>query len=82
MILTKDSKPPPLCHQCTAAAFLGLTNTCGNRNAPECSLEYSLVISSVTRWCHSLDELDRLDELDELGELDDSLTSIALVLFN
>ena len=31
-VLTKDSKPPPLCHQCTAATFLGLTNTCGNRN--------------------------------------------------
>ena len=25
--------PPPFCRQCTASVFLGLTNTCGNRNA-------------------------------------------------
>ena len=27
-LLTKDSKPPSLCRQCTAAVFLGLINTC------------------------------------------------------
>ena len=32
-VLTKDSSPPP-CHQCTPAIFLGLIDTCGNRNAP------------------------------------------------
>ena len=30
--LTKDSRPPSLCRQCTAAVFLGLINTCCNRN--------------------------------------------------
>ena len=33
MILTKDSRPPSLCRQCTAAVFLGLINTCCNRKA-------------------------------------------------
>ena len=30
---TKDSRPPHLCRECTASVFLGLTNTCCNRNA-------------------------------------------------
>ena len=33
LILTKDKRPPSLCRQCTAVVFLGLTNTCCNRNA-------------------------------------------------
>ena len=32
-VLTKLSRPPSLCHQCTPVVFLGLINTCGNRNA-------------------------------------------------
>ena len=35
-VLTKLSRPPSLCHQCTPVVFLGLINTCGNRNG--CSL--------------------------------------------
>ena len=31
-VLTKDSRPPSSCHQCTADVFLGLINTCDNRN--------------------------------------------------
>ena len=31
-VLTKDKRPPSLCRQCTAVVFLGLTNTCCNRN--------------------------------------------------
>ena len=31
-VLTKLSRPPSLCHQCTPVVFLGLINTCGNRN--------------------------------------------------
>ena len=30
--LTKLSRPPSLCRKCTPAVFLGLINTCGNRN--------------------------------------------------
>ena len=33
-VLTKDSRPPSSCHQYTADVFLGLINTCDNRNAP------------------------------------------------
>ena len=32
LILTKLSRPPSLCHQCTPAVFLGSINTCCNRN--------------------------------------------------
>ena len=32
MILTKDRRPPLLCRHCTVSLFLGLTNTCCNRN--------------------------------------------------
>ena len=31
-VLTKLSRPPSLCRKCTPAVFLGLINTCGNRN--------------------------------------------------
>ena len=31
-VLTKLSRPPSLCHQCTPAVFLGSINTCCNRN--------------------------------------------------
>ena len=34
-LIPKDSRPRSLCHQCTAAVFLGLINTCGNRNATD-----------------------------------------------
>ena len=37
-VLTKLSRPPSFCHQCTPAVFLGLINTCGNRNGPGCPL--------------------------------------------
>ena len=36
-ILTKDKRPPSLCRQCTAVVFLGLTNTCCNRNGWGCT---------------------------------------------
>ena len=38
-VLTKLSRPPSLCRQCTPAVFLGLINTCGNRNAPPAQLK-------------------------------------------
>ena len=31
-VLTKDRRPPLLCRHCTVSVFLGLTNTCCNRN--------------------------------------------------
>ena len=31
-MITKLSRPPSLCHQCIPAVFLGLINTCCNRN--------------------------------------------------
>ena len=33
-MITKLSRPPSLCHQCIPAVFLGLINTCCNRNVP------------------------------------------------
>ena len=36
LILTKLSRSPSLCHQCTPA-ILGWINTCGNRNGEPCS---------------------------------------------
>ena len=33
-VLTKLSRPPSLCRQCTPAVFLGSINTCCNRNDP------------------------------------------------
>ena len=36
-VLTKDKRPPSLCRQCTAVVFLGLTNTCCNRNGWGCT---------------------------------------------
>ena len=35
-VLTKLSRPPSLCRQCTPAVFLGSINTCCNRNDPAC----------------------------------------------
>ena len=32
-VLTKDRRPPLLCRHCIVFVFLGLTNTCCNRNA-------------------------------------------------
>ena len=32
-VLTKDRRPPLLCRHCSVSVFLGLTNTCCNRNA-------------------------------------------------
>ena len=31
-VLTKDRRPPLLCRHCIVSVFLGLTNTCCNRN--------------------------------------------------
>ena len=43
LILTKDKRPPSLCRQCTAVVFLGLTNTCCNRNGPSTSSRIELL---------------------------------------
>ena len=32
LVFTNDKRPPLLCHQCAAAVFLGLIDTCGNRS--------------------------------------------------
>ena len=45
-VLTKLSRPPSLCHQCTPVVFLGLINTCGNRNALPPAIS-ALLLSSL-----------------------------------
>ena len=69
-VLTKLSRSPSLCHQCTPVVFLGLINTCGNRNAspsppPPVDKSYAgvsgnkpcLLIVSARHHCAELNQL-------------------------
>ena len=52
LILTKDKRPPSLCRQCTAVVFLGLTNTCCNRNGWT-SIDYPHS-STMAMWMYQI----------------------------
>ena len=52
-VLTKVSRPPSLCRLCTAAVFLGLINTCCNRNAPAWCVQWDHQGPEFRTWSGS-----------------------------
>ena len=58
--LTKLSRPPSLCHQCTPAVFLGSINTCCNRNGAGSRNTSSAVTGTELVTCGSTPTMLRL----------------------